>query len=80
MENAERNKKSRQIEYITIVLGTIYSALFVNIISEISYRADWQVVLVNQRYYIISLMTIWKKNVIVIEDEINSKKKGIALW
>lgn len=51
MENIEQNKKSRQIEYITIVLGTIYSALFVNIISEISYRADWQVVLVNQQMH-----------------------------
>lgn len=51
MQNADWNKKSRQIEYITVVLGAIYSALFVNIVSEISYKADWDVVLVNNQMH-----------------------------
>ena len=51
MQNADWNKKSRQIEYITVVLGVIYSALFVNIVSEISYKADWDVVLVNNQMH-----------------------------
>lgn len=51
MQNADWNKKSRQIEYITVVLGAIYSVLFVHIVSEISYKADWDVVLVNNQMH-----------------------------
>lgn len=51
MENEVWNKKSRKIEYITIVLGAVYSFLFINIVSDISYMADWKVELVNNQMH-----------------------------
>lgn len=49
-KDTEWNKKARQIEYLTVFLGVIFSGL-ANAISEIQFDADWQEVLVNDQMH-----------------------------
>lgn len=50
MRDETGRRKERDIEYITIVLGVIYSFL-VHLLFEIQYNADWEEVLVNNQVH-----------------------------
>lgn len=50
MKDQEWNRKARHIEYITVILGVLYSCL-VHVLYEIQYNADWEEVLVNNQVH-----------------------------
>lgn len=50
-KDTEWNKKARQIEYITVLLGVIFSGLASMIIADIQFGADWQEVLINNQVH-----------------------------
>lgn len=48
-KNQKSQRKFKRIEYATVVLGTIYSILFILLVHDLYTAADWQTVLINQQ-------------------------------
>lgn len=61
LNDPQWNRKGRYIEYITVVLGTIYSCL-VHLLLEIQYKADWDEVLVNDQMH----TPIWTEGALTV--------------